>query len=76
MAVVLSESLRYLLLSARRASAAVSVVSSGVKAGRSRRLRSKGGREPVLAVTHAVRDLSPSLLATSPALRDYHVATA
>ena len=70
------ESPRYLLLSARRASAAVSVVSSGVKAGWSRRLRSKGGREPVLVVTHVVHDLSPSVSATSRALCDYHVATA
>ena len=36
----------------------------------------EGLRKPVLAVTHAVRDLSPSLLATSPALHDCHVATA
>ena len=36
----------------------------------------EGLRKPVLAVTHAVRDPSPSMQATSRALRDYHVATA
>ena len=36
----------------------------------------EGLGKPVLAVTHAVRDLSPSMQATSRALRDYHVATA
>ena len=36
----------------------------------------EGLRKPVLAVTHAVRDASPSVQATSRALRDYHVATA
>ena len=36
----------------------------------------EGLGKPVLVVTHTVRDLSPSMQATSRALRDCHMATA
>ena len=70
---------RHPLLSARHATVAVPIQESRLQAGLGGpepETAQEGLWEPVLAVTHVVRDPSPSRQATSRALRDYHVATA
>ena len=76
MVVVWSESPRYLfVVGPPRFSSSFRGLQRG-QGGPEPETAQEGLGKPVLAVTHTVRDLSPSMQATSRALRDCHMATA